>query len=384
MADTPKKILFLITKSNYGGAQKYVYELATAAKAAGFAVVVAAGGTGGAGATAGLLLEMIVKADIDARHITYFQRNMSPFDDVRALFEVWKLLRLERPDILHVTSSKAGGIGAFAGRLVGIKKIIFTSHGLTVDEVWRPRWQRILIYLGTWLTLRLAHHSIMISNETYERARALPGMEERVTLIQNGIAPIQFLERKVARAKLAPLLPPTTLWVGGIGELHPNKNWVMAIIAMTSLKKHVHLFIIGEGQERTTLERIIVHHHLEDRVHLLGFLDAPQYLKAFDIFLLPSLKEGLPYVLLEAGLAELPTIASDLPGNRDIITSGETGLLIAPTPPLLATTLEMLSRDDGMRRRLGYAHKEFVTEHFSIKRMCEQTFALYASSAVDA
>jgi glycosyltransferase involved in cell wall biosynthesis len=384
MADQSKKILYLITKSNYGGAQKYVFELATQAKAAGFRVVVAAGGTGEAGAAPGHLLEKLVKEDIHTRHISYFQRNMSPFDDVRAFFEVWKLLRKEKPDVLHVTSSKAGGIGALAGRMAGIPKIIFTSHGLTVDEIWRPRWQRILIYLSTWLTLRLADQSIMISTETYERASAMPGLHNRVTLIANGIAPISFLERKVARLKLAPTLPPTALWVGGVGELHPNKNWAMAIIALANLPKHIHLFIIGDGEERPILERLITHHHLQSQVHLIGYLDAPQYFKAFDIFLLPSLKEGLPYVLLEAGLAELPTIASDLPGNRDIITSGETGLLITPTPPLLATTLEMLSRDDGMRRRLGHAHKLYVEKHFSIDRMCQQTFALYASSAVDA
>jgi glycosyltransferase involved in cell wall biosynthesis len=379
-----QKILYLITKSNFGGAQKYVFELAREAKKEGYEVAVACGGTGEAGAPTGHLVKKLVEADIETRFVTHFQRDMSLLDDLLAFFEVWKLLRFTKPDTLHVTSSKAGGIGAFAGRLAGVKNIIFTSHGLTVDEVWRPRWQRILIYIGTWVTLRLAHQNIMISTETYERARDMPGMKDRVVLIKNGLAPVTFLEQKVARAKLAPHIPPNTLWIGGVGELHPNKNWLVAILAMNNLPKDTHFIIIGEGEERKALERTIEHHHLQDRVHLVGYKDAAQYLKAFDIFILPSLKEGLPYVLLEAALAELPTIASDLPGNRDIITSGETGLLVEPTPPLIATTLEMLVRDAGMRRRLGAAHKEKVESTFSIKQMCDKTFALYASSTLEA
>jgi glycosyltransferase involved in cell wall biosynthesis len=180
-----------------------------------------------------------------------------------------------------------------------------------------------------------------------------------------------------------PHIPSQSVWVGGIGELHPNKNWSAAVIALTTLPKHLHLIIIGEGEERSSLERLIKHHHLQNRVHLIGYLDAAQYLKAFDIFILPSKKEGLPYVLLEAGLAELPTVASDLPGNRDIIETGETGFLIEPKPRLLATTLEMLSRDGGMQRRLGTAHRAKIEQSFSIEHMCRKTFALYASSTLD-
>lgn len=395
------KILYLITKSNYGGAQKYVFELATQAKEAGYKVAVACGGTGEARAATGRLVQKLIEAAIETHYVTHFQRNMSPLDDIRAFFEVWKLLRVTKPDVLHVTSSKAGGIGALAGRLAGTKRIIFTSHGLTVDEVWRPRWQRFLIYIGTWITLRLADQSIMISTETYERARNMPSMKERVVLIKNGIAPIAFLERNAARRDLiskgsldengngsthmalVPQIPPHSLWIGGVGELHPNKNWTNAIIAMKDLPHHLHLIIIGEGEEKSALERLIEHHQLKSRVHLVGYLDAAQYLKAFDIFLLPSLKEGLPYVLLEAGLAGLPTIASDLPGNRDIIETGQTGLLVEPSPTLLTTTIEMLARDEGMRRQLGAAHKEKVEHTFSIERMCQETFALYASSTLD-
>ncbi len=148
---------------------------------------------------------------------------------------------------------------------------------------------------------------------------------------------------------------------------------------MHSLPTKTHLFIIGEGEERIYLERQIYSLGLQDRVHLLGYLDGAKYLKAFDVFVLPSLKEGLPYVLLEAGLAELATVASDLPGNHDIINTGENGFLIEPTPKLLSTTIEMLIRDEGMRRRLGQNLHASVTQNFSIEKMFAETMKLYKS-----
>ncbi|MCA9354661.1 MAG: glycosyltransferase, partial [Candidatus Kaiserbacteria bacterium] len=182
-----------------------------------------------------------------------------------------------------------------------------------------------------------------------------------------------------ARAKLAPHVPSEATWIGGIGELHPNKNWSAAIEAMTSLPPHTQLLIIHDGEERERLETLILTHELEDRVHLIGYVDnAPKYLLAFDVFLLPSVKEGLPYVLLEAGLAGLPIVASNLPGNQDIIDTGHTGLLVEPTPQLLGTALGMLVRDESMRNRMGTALQETIQKTFSLERMCRETFATYS------
>lgn len=374
------KILYIITKSNYGGAQKYIFELANAAKGTGHGVSVACGGTGEAGATLGLLAEKLTAADIPVHHIKNFMRNMSLFSDIKAFIEICWLIRKEKPDVVHLTSSKAGGIGALASRFTSVPKIIFTSHGLTMDEVWRPIWQRALIYLGTWLTLRLADHNIMISTETFDRARRMPLLSSRVSLIKNGITPIQFIERTEARKTLAPQVPQQAFWIGGIGELHPNKNWSAVISAMSSLPNQVHLLIIGEGEEHLTLEETINENDLNGRVHLLGYVDGAQYLKAFDIFILPSKKEGLPYVLLEAGLAGLATVASDLPGNRDIIETGQNGILVEPTPRLIATSLEILIRDEGMRRNLGSELLETVKNSFSVQAMFTKTLALYESN----
>lgn len=372
------KIIYLITKSNFGGAQKYVYELALAAQARGWDVSVACGGTGEKNAGLGLLASKLTEVGIRVTPIPHFMRNVSFDDDVTAFFEVKRLLKDERPDILHVTSSKAGGIGGLAGRMAHVPRIIFTSHGLTIDETWRPFWQRVMIYIGTWLTIRFAHKTIMISSETYKRARRMPGMRKRVHFIKNGVAPVGFLDAATARAELELHIPPNHFLIGGIGELHVNKNWTVAIQTIAALPSTVHLAIIGGGEEYESLRLHVEKLNVHNRVHLLGYVpDAVKYLKAFDIFLLPSKKEGLPYVILEAGLAGLPVVASDLPGIRDIIESGVQGFLVTPTPQLLSTSAEMLIRDEGMRRRLGAALQERVMDDFSITHMDEETFALY-------
>jgi glycosyltransferase involved in cell wall biosynthesis len=381
MSQKAPKVVFLITKSNFGGAQKYVYELALETKRHDVDVSVACGGTGDKEAKLGLLATKLQSAGITVHPIAHFMRDMSAKNDLLAFFEIYKLLHRERPDVLHVTSSKAGGVGALAGRLLGVPRIIFTSHGLTVDETWRPRWQRVLIYLATWGTLALCHASIMISKETYHRARTMPGMKDKVHFIKNGVTPIDFLTKDEAQKALHLTIPTGHTVIGGIGELHPNKNWEAAINMVATLPPTTHLAIIGEGEEFARLRHQIDALKMTDRIHLLGYVvDAAKYLKAFDIFILPSKKEGLPYVLLEAGLASLPVIASDLPGNRDIINSGEEGFLIAPEPTLLATSTQMLLRDEGMRRRLGAALEQKVTQEFSIKTMTNKTFTLYSKS----
>lgn len=149
------------------------------------------------------------------------------------------------------------------------------------------------------------------------------------------------------------------------------------------MPNHVHLLIIGEGEERQYLETLIKKLNLSNRVHLLGYIDGATYLKAYDVYLL-LLKEGLPYVLLEAGLAGLPVIASDIPGNQDIIESGQSGFLVKPTIDLLATTLQMLIRDEGMRRQLGNNLQVKVKSSFFVDQMVTDTIACYESNMLEA
>ena len=122
-----KKVLFLITKSNWGGAQRYVYDLVTTLDKSQFDVVVALGGNG-------ILVEMLNHAGIRTIIIQSLARNISIKNELSFARELWNILRIEKPDVFHVNSSKAGGVGTFLGRLSRVPRIIFTAHGWAFNE----------------------------------------------------------------------------------------------------------------------------------------------------------------------------------------------------------------------------------------------------------
>jgi glycosyltransferase involved in cell wall biosynthesis len=157
--DTPrKKILLLITKSTQGGAQRYVFDLATALPAQQYDVVVAVGGEGELG-------DNLKKAGLKVYSLKSLKRNISITDDIRAFFSLLKIIRKERPDILHINSSKAGAFGTLIGRILRVPKIIFTSHGWAFNED-RPKWQKIVLKTIHWITIMLSHVTIVVARGT--------------------------------------------------------------------------------------------------------------------------------------------------------------------------------------------------------------------------
>ncbi|MDZ4205702.1 MAG: glycosyltransferase family 4 protein [Patescibacteria group bacterium] len=372
------KILYGITKSNFGGAQRYVFDLATEAKKLGHDVAVALGGTGLASAPAGRLEHQLREANVRIIFVKSFMRDISLWRDIYSLFELIKIIRQEKPDVIHLNSSKAGGVGSVAARITRVKKIIFTSHGLAYDED-RGLIAKGLMWLATWATFLFAHHVIVISKDTYERARKLPFCRNKIHLIYNGISNIATKSREDARKELNVTSPLSIL---AIGELTKNKGYKYLIQAIDDLRqrgKNIPLYIMGDGEERPALEKLISEKGLIDRVHLLGFVhNGSSYLKAFDIFTLTSVKEGLPYVLLEAAQAELTVIGSDVPGITDIIENGINGILVPPRDSeAILSSLILLQDNSDLRARLGTNLKHSIQENFSFERMVEETLELY-------
>jgi glycosyltransferase involved in cell wall biosynthesis len=294
-----RKVLLVVTKSNWGGAQRYVFDLATHLPKDQFEVSVAHG-------QQGLLAEKLQAAGIKTHVLSAMQRDVALLKDVSAFFELYRLFKNEKPDVVHLNSSKAGGVGALAARLVGVPKIIFTVHGLPEDEV-RGAVQTLLIKLATRLTFTLCTNVITISQDNHNRF-------PKSTLIYNGIGPMEFGSGEKIRAAF----PPGAKVTGTIGELTRNKNQI-ELIERARADQQMHVAIVGEGELRPLLEQKIKEYGLQDRVKLFGFMPAAEVLKGFDEFALPSLKEGLPYVLLEAKMAGLPIVANRVGGVGEIL-----------------------------------------------------------------
>ncbi len=376
-----KKVLIAITKSNWGGAQRYVFDLATSLPKDAFEVTVAFGGSGLPHAGPGRLKTELEAHSIRTITLTKLARDIFPLLDLAAFAELYRILKCEQPDILHTNSSKIGGIGAVAGRLAGVPKIVFTSHGLVYDED-RPSLARVAIWILTWITFLCSHQVIVLSQDNLTRAKRLPFCLKKIVLVYNGIRPATLKNRIEAQKALAPNFSNNVPWIGTISELTKNKYLDRLIRAVGILSRkglNFCLCIIGEGEERHALEAIIKEEKLGDRMRLAGFVSGgASYLSAFDIFTLTSIKEGLPYVLMEAGNASLATVGSNIPGIVDIIEDNVTGLLTIPgNANDLAEKLERLLNDTTLRERLGTELELKIQKKFSINKMVSETALIY-------
>ena len=372
-----KRVLFIVTKGSWGGAQRYVFDVATGLAARNYEVSVAAGG-------GSELLSALSKEGVRTVKLVYMERDFARRGEWRAFRELFKIIRAQKPDILHLNSSKAGLLGALAGRILRVPRIVFTAHGWASEES-RP-WRERVLFLGLhWLTVLLSHCTIAVSEHTRRHLKWFPFASRKMITVHNGIS----IGAKLSRAASWELLIKrisvlaahyTSYRIVSIAELHPNKGLDVALEGLAALGSVPWVLVImGEGQLRQELERRIQELGLHGQVILAGRVPrAAQYLPAFDLFLLPSRKEGLPYVLLEAGAAELPVLATSVGGIPELIRSMKNGILIDPEVPEAVTgAVRIMAADPKKCRQFGARLKERVGEAFSTETMLEGVIHAY-------
>jgi glycosyltransferase involved in cell wall biosynthesis len=376
------KILLVITKSTWGGAQKYVYDLATGLPQDQFDVVVALGG-------AGFLVEKLHTANIRTIAIPSLLRDVNPLKDFASFISLYRLFKKERPDVVHLNSAKVSGLGALAGRFAGVPKIIFTAHGWAFNEG-RSFASRLVIKIISWITILLSHKTIAVSDAIKNATKNWPVVDRKIVVIKNGIKEPTFLLRNIARAELIKktnvTVPNDAFLLGTIAELHKSKGLSYSIEAIAKLvptHPSLYYFILGGGEEKERLNALLEHHGLQGRVFLLGFVeDASRFLPAFDCFVLPSITEALGFVLLEAGLAGVPVIATNVGGIPEIIEHEKTGLLVpARDPQILSESIVKIIDSPALRTTLGDALRQKVLSEFSLEQTLIETRALYPHHA---
>ncbi|MEI8328231.1 MAG: glycosyltransferase family 4 protein [Candidatus Taylorbacteria bacterium] len=374
------KILYVITKSNWGGAQRHVFDLATAMKDKGHDVWVAVGGNG-------ILMDKLEKAGIYTFSIATLGRDISPGKDAGSFKELFTIIKNKRPDILHLHSPKAAGLGALAGRLLRVKKIITTVHGWTWNES-RPFYERAPIAFFSWITMLLSSTTILLSEKDRSQALYFPWVKNKLTLIPLGIKPPTFMSVDGAKQFISKLIGMELgeynkkTVIGCIAELHPNKGLPYLVEAMSVVveqRTNAIIVILGDDQEKDSLQLAIKERNLEKHIFLGGFVDnASDYLKAFAVFVLPSIKEGLPYTILEAGCASLPVVATTVGGIPEIVEDMKSGILIqSKNSRELSHALSFMIEHPDERKKYGTALKERVTVKFGIDKMLWMIEGLY-------
>lgn len=295
----------------------------------------------------------------------------------------WRLKRYIvslRPDLVHTWLFAANSYGRAAALAAGVRRVV---AGERCVDPWK-RWHELAI--DRWLARRTDRIVVNSSGvrDFYVR-HELPA--EKFIVIPNGIVPPDIAASEplaVARGELlAELgLPQNARLIGAVGRLWPQKrlkDLIWAADLLKVIRDDVHLLIIGEGPHRRRLERYRRQVRIEDKVHFLGHRsDVPRLMPHFDVLWLGSEYEGMPNVVMEAMMAAVPVVATDIPGSRDLVINGETGFLVpVGDRAAFARQTKKLLDDEELSRRLGEAGRRRVREEFTVEKMVSRHEDLY-------
>jgi len=377
-----KKLLFLITQSEWGGAQKYVFDLAIHLRYE-YDVIVACGGKSGE------LIQRLNREGIRIILIRNIRRRINPFWDVLAFNEIFGILQREQPDIVHTNSTKAGVLGNAAAFIAGIRRIIFTAHGFVFNEPMIELKRRFFLFLE-WFSGLAVDKVIAVSE--YDRQSALRWHVypvKKIVTVHNGVEDSHLASRNPSLSfrmtsglRQEFNIPQNAVIVGTISNFYRTKGvqyFIQAIVKLKDEFPHAYFVIVGDGMLRSNIEYNIQVCHLQKNVILTGFQkDVMELLTEMDIFVLSSVKEGLPFSLLEAGALAKPVIVTCVGGMPEVIEDGITGLLVPPADPeSLANAISKFLCDREVARLCGVRLQEKIVRNFQFSRMLEETVGVY-------
>jgi len=305
-------------------------------------------------------------------------------EDFRALIRLIKLINLERPDIVHTHTAKAGTLGRLAAKLTGVPIVIHTFHG----HVFHSYFGFFRTKFFLWLERLLAKFTdVIITVSEQQRDEIIKykiAEPEKIVAIPLGLdlKPFIYSNSDPNELRKEFSVPEQTKLVGIVARLVPIKNHVCFMEAarlVLERKDDVRFIIIGDGELRSTLEQKARNLGIEARVIFMGFQNNLQKIYAgLDIVALSSYNEGLPVALIEAMAAGKPVISSDVGGVVDLILDGDNGLLV-PTndaKALAEATIYLLEHPDR-RKMMGEAGRKKVYPFFDKKRLVEDIDILY-------
>ena len=298
------------------------------------------------------------------------------------LWRAWRLMHRQRFTVVECFTQHANILGIPLARLAGIPVRIASNHGrLESFPAVLRRFQNWLINRG------LAQRLVVVSRHVQTVAQEEGIFPERVVIIRNGIQPSPVpgsQDRDRIRQSPELDLEPGKLLILNVGRLREQKGQAYLLEAVPLvLERHPGMVfaIAGDGPLRNDLEKQARQLGIWDAVRFLGNReDIPQLLAAADVFVLPSLSEGLPIALLEAMQAGLPSVVTHLEGIEEVIIDQETGLVVpAADSPALAQALTTLLGDSAMRGRLGMNARELIAAEYTVDHMCLQYESLFQS-----
>lgn len=360
------RILHIIPTLVRGGAEKQLTLLATGLAANGWDVHVCVL------THTGPWEETLRQAGVP---LTFIDKRwkIDPFAYRRLKKEIQRL----QPDVVHTWLFAANSYGRQAAFAAGVKHVV---AGERCVDPWKGTLQLVIDRYLARRTERIVTNSS--GARDFYVSKGLPAA--KFTIIPNGIAPFAPPVQAISREPLLRTLgvPENARLVAAIGRLWPQKrvkDIIWAADLIQCVREDVHFLVIGDGPQRRRLERYAEQCHVSERIHFLGERsDVPSLLPHLDLLMLASSYEGQSNAIMEAMSAGLPVVATNIPGNRDLVVPDETGLLVeVGDRASLAQKVLMILNDATLAGRLGSAGKARILSEFSMERMVERHEELY-------
>jgi len=373
------RVAHIITRLCKGGAQENTFHTVRLANRNRFSVDLISGETFG---QEGSIEDEVRAAGIDVIRVPHLVRQIAPFHDLRALWHLTRLLREGGYGIVHTHTSKAGFLGRLAAKRSGVPIIVHTPHG----NIFEGYFPRPLTRFFVAMERRAARWTDRIIELTPggidEHLAQGIGRREQFVTIFSGIDLVPFTaavaRREATRRALG--IEQHEFLVGAVARLEPIKGLTYLVSAAQTVLDtlpNARFIVAGQGSLHSELRTQAA--RLGDRFRFLGPRDdVPDLMAAMDVFVLPSVNEGMGRVLLEAGAAGTPSVASHVGGIPDIIEDGRTGILVPPRDPeALARAIRTLAEDERLRQAMGQAAQTSIVPEYGLDRMVARIEALY-------
>jgi len=377
------RVMHIITRFILGGAQEntlYTVEGQHAAPRHEVMLV-----TGPAVGPEGELLQRAEAAGVNVVVTPHLVRAIHPWHDPLAFVHLCSLITRFKPDVVHTHSSKAGILGRLAARLCRVPVVVHTIHGLPFHPFQSAPLNWLYILLERWCA-RYTDRIITVCDAMASQALAARvGTAARYHTIYSGLEVDTFM-REVDRSDVRKRygLAPDDLVIGKVARLSDLKGHGYLLAAFEEVAKvepRAKLLLVGDGWKRAQYERQVADAGLTDRVVFAGLIapqEVPSAVRAMDVLVHTSLREGLARVLPQALISGVPAISYDVDGAREVIIPGETGILLPPKEVRrLVDAILALLRDPALRKRLGAVGRERCRHTFDHTVMVERINTLY-------
>jgi glycosyltransferase involved in cell wall biosynthesis len=372
------RVLHVIGGSQYGGVVPCVSSLVTMAREHGGDAVVLA--------TAPRIIEHYRQRDIDIVQVEGIDRPINLLRDTIGLMRLVRHLRQVRYDIVHTHTSKGGIIGRLAATLAQTPITIHTAHGYAFADYAKNAVSRTAFIAAERLATRWCDFIIAVNH--LDRDKAIEnGIVDpsKILAIPNGI---DLTEADAAFASAGDSLhaelglDPNRPIVGSIGRLSAPKGFeyfIDAIPALAASNPQLQFIIVGEGELDKALRERAARNGVADKLRFIGFRsDTYRLLKSIDIFVMPSVWEGMPMMLLEAMATRRPIVTTRIRGVAAVCGDADVAELVQPADAgAIAAAISKLMADPSRMQQLARRAREHVEKHFSDEVMKARTWSVY-------